>query len=83
MQNLEFDSQTHSYGSIYHLQGWFAITIALAALIMTGLVVYWAIRGEYSIRRHVPVSNVGLFWATTTAVWVIGFSVLALTPALT
>ncbi|REK11851.1 MAG: cytochrome ubiquinol oxidase subunit I [Actinobacteria bacterium] len=80
---LEFSSQDHAYGSVFHTLGWFILVVTTAAIVMTALIVYWTVRGEYSERRHVPVSNVGFFWTTAIIVWVIGFGVLYLTPALT
>ena len=59
---LEFSSQGHAYGSIFHLLSWFVSLVRLAAVVMAGMVVYWSLRIRYTARRHVPVDNVGLPW---------------------
>jgi cytochrome c oxidase subunit I+III len=80
---LPFDSKTHAYGSIFYTLGGFALTVATAAVVMGALTLYWARRGEYTSRRHVPVENVATFWTATSIVWVLGFGALYLTPYLT
>ncbi|CAN5117729.1 hypothetical protein BH18ACT5_BH18ACT5_02670 [soil metagenome] len=80
---LPFDSQLHAYGSIFYTVSGFTAVVAFAALVMGGLTIYWAARGEYSRRRHVPVLNVARFFTLTGAVWAIAFAALYLTPRLT
>ena len=83
MTGLEFSSQGHAYGSIFHLLSWFVIFVGLAAVVMGGMVVFWSLRTRYTARRHVPVDNVGLYWLAMVIIWVIGMGVLYLTPRLT
>lgn len=83
MVGLDFDSQTHAYGSIFHAIGWFSVAVGVGALIMGGLALYWTRRGEYTERRHVPIDNISLFWACAGIIWVIGFGVLTFAPYLT
>ncbi len=78
-----FDSQTHAYGSIFHVMGWFCLMVAVAGIVMALMTLYWAVRGRYTARRHVPVANVALYWAALAVIWVIGFATLYLTPLLT
>lgn len=80
---LPFDSQTHAYGSIFFTISGFVMAVSAAALIMSALTLYWALRGDYTSRRHVPVLNVARFSLVTSAIWVIAYAVLYLSPALT
>jgi len=80
---LPFDSKLHAYGSIFYTLAGFVAVVAFAALVMGALTLYWALKGEYSARRHVPVLNVTRFFTATAVIWVINFAVLYLTPRLT
>jgi cytochrome c oxidase subunit I+III len=80
---LDFSSRDHSYGSIYHTLAGFVITANVAALIMAAMTIYWAFVGAYTRRRHVPVLNVGRFWAAMTTIWILGLGILSLVPYLT
>lgn len=55
-----FSCQDHSYGSILHTLGGFVLTVAVAAIVMGGPSIHRIIRGQYIVRRHVPVTNVAL-----------------------
>ncbi|MPZ52308.1 MAG: cytochrome c oxidase subunit I [Acidimicrobiia bacterium] len=79
----DFDSQTHAFGSMFHVLGWFCMMVTLAAIGMSLSSLYWSFRDAYSERRHVPIVNISLFWIAAAAIWVIGFAVLYLTPVLT
>jgi cytochrome c oxidase subunit I+III len=74
---------SHAYGSVFYVVGGFAILVALAGLIMGILTIYWAFRGEYTARRHVPVSNVATFWLAMTVVWLTAQGVIHISPYLT
>ena len=83
MAGLDFSSQSHAYGSIFHLLSWFMICVGIAAVFMAVLLLVWSYRVFYTARRHVPVDNVALFWLAMTIIWVIGMGVLYLAPRLT
>ena len=82
-RRLPFDSKFHAYGSIFYTVSGFAAVVAFAALVMGALSIYWAFRGEYTARRHVPILNITRFFVVTAVVWVITFLVLYLSPGLT
>jgi cytochrome c oxidase subunit I+III len=83
LRGVGFDSHTHAYGSIFYTLSWFLIVVTTAAVIMSCLTTLWAWRGQFTPRRHVPLSNVGRFWIATAGMWLIGFGVLYLAPVLT
>jgi cytochrome c oxidase subunit I+III len=80
---LDFGGTTHAYGSIFFTLTGFLAVAAVGGLIMVGLTLYWAIRGQYTARRHANVANVARFWAAMVVMWVIGFGTLYLGPHLT
>jgi cytochrome c oxidase subunit I+III len=80
---LGFGWTDHAYGSIFFLLAGFVVMVAVAALIVVALTLYWAVRGQYTARRHANVANVARFWAAMVAMWVIGFGTLYLGPRLT
>ncbi len=57
--------------------------VAVAALIVVGLTLYWAVRGQYTARRHANVANITRFWAAMVVIWVIGSGTVYLGPHLT
>jgi cytochrome c oxidase subunit I+III len=80
---LGFGWTDHAYGSIFLLLAGFVVMVAVAALIIVALTLYWAVRGHYTARRHANVANVARFWAAMVAMWVVGFGTLYLGPHLT
>jgi cytochrome c oxidase subunit I+III len=82
-QNLSFDSKTHAYGSIFFTLSGFAAAVGFAAIVMGGLSLFWAIKNQYTARRHVPLLNVARFYGITSLVWIFTIAVLNLTPRLT
>jgi cytochrome c oxidase subunit I+III len=80
---LGFGWTDHAYGSIVLLLAGFVVMVAVAALIVVALTLYWAVRGQYTARRHANVANVARFWAAMVAMWVVGFGTLYLGPHLT
>jgi len=57
--------------------------VASGGLITVGLTLYWALRGQYTARRHANVANVARLWAAVVVMWVVGFGTLYLGPYLT
>jgi len=80
---LGFGWTDHAYGSIFFLLAGFLVLVAAGSLIIVALTLYWAVRGQYTARRHANVANVARFWAAMVAMWVIGFATLYLGPQLT
>jgi cytochrome c oxidase subunit I+III len=80
---LGFGWTDHAYGSIFFLLAGFVAMVAAAALIVVALTLYWAVRGQYTARRHANVANITRFWAAMVVIWVVGFATLYLGPHLT
>jgi cytochrome c oxidase subunit I+III len=80
---LGFGGTTHAYGSIFWTLTGFLAVVTAAGLIMVALTLYWAVRGQYTARRHANVANVARFWAAVVVMWVVGFGTLYLGPHLT
>jgi cytochrome c oxidase subunit I+III len=80
---LGFGGTVHAYGSIFWTLTGFLAVVAAGGLIMVALTLYWAVRGQYSVRRHANVANVARFWAAMVVMWVVGFATLYLGPHLT
>jgi cytochrome c oxidase subunit I+III len=80
---LDFGGTDHAYGSIFYTLTWFVAVVAVGALIMVALSLYWAVRGDYTVRRHANVANIARFWAAMVVIWVVGFGTLYLGPHLT
>ena len=80
---LGFGWTDHAYGSIFFLLAGFVVMVAVAALIVVALTLYWAIGGHYTARRHANVTNIARFWAAMVVIWVVGFATLYLGPQLT
>ncbi len=72
----------HAYGSIFYTLAGFVLFLAGASLIMLAMVLYWALHGVYTTRRHAPIANVSRFWTAMTVMWVAGFGTLYVAPAL-
>jgi cytochrome c oxidase subunit I+III len=80
---LGFGWNDHAYGSIFFLLAGFVVMVAVAALIVVALTLYWAIEGHYTARRHASVANIARFWAAMVVIWLAGFATLYLGPMLT
>jgi cytochrome c oxidase subunit I+III len=80
---LPFDWQGHAYGSLFYVLGGFAILWLLTALIMNGMIQFWAWQRRYSARHRWTVENAALYWFAMTAGWLITFATLYLSPHLT
>ena len=83
MVEVGFDARTHAYGSIFHTLGWFLVVVVGAGVIGSVLVFHWARIGRFTVRRHVPLTNLSLYWAAAAVMWVLGFGVLYMAPVLT
>jgi cytochrome c oxidase subunit I+III len=83
LAGLGFGWTDHAYGSIFFLLAGFVVMVAVAALMVVALTLYWAVRGQYTARRHANVANVARFWAAMVVIWVVGFGTLYLGPHLT
>jgi cytochrome c oxidase subunit I+III len=83
LARLGFGWTNHAYGSIFFLLAGFVAMVAAAALIVVALTLYWAVRGQYTARRHANVANIARFWAAMVVIWVVGFATLYLGPQLT
>jgi cytochrome c oxidase subunit I+III len=80
---LEFDAQTHAYGSIVYLVGGTVVALGFVGLVIDGVVLAAAVRGRFTPRRHAAVTNAWRYWTAMTAMWLIGVGTITLTPALT
>ena len=80
---LEFDAQTHAYGSIVYLVGGTVVALGFVGLVINGVVLAAAMRGRFTPRRHAAVTNAWRYWTAMTAMWLIGVGTITLTPALT
>ncbi len=78
-----FGATDHSFGAIHLTLGSFLIGVALVAMIMVAMTVFWAFRGLYTARRHAAVANIVRFWTAMIVIWVVGFATLTLGPRLT
>jgi cytochrome c oxidase subunit I+III len=79
---LTFDWQVNAYGSLFYTLGGFAFAVLLGGLIMNGLVLFWAWRGQYTTRRYSTVENVALYWYAMVATWLVTFATLYVSPYL-
>jgi cytochrome c oxidase subunit I+III len=73
----------HAYGSIFAALTGFAYLVVVGAMIMLAMILYWAVRGLYTVRRHAAVANVTRLHTAAVAMWVIAFGTLYLGPLLT
>jgi cytochrome c oxidase subunit I+III len=80
---LEFAWTANAYGSIFYTLTGFLFLTAIGAVIMVALAAYWAMRGQYTVRRHANAANVARFWTAMVVMWVVGFAVLYFGPHLT
>jgi cytochrome c oxidase subunit I+III len=80
---IDFGGTEHAFGSIFFTITGFVLVVATGATVMVAMVLYWAMRGIYSSRRHALVANVARFHAAMVVVWLIGFGTVYLGPVLT
>ena len=80
LTTLDFSAQDHAYGSIFYLVAGFLLALALVGLVIDGVVVGAAVRGEFTPRRHAAVTNATRYWIALFVMWVIGTATLYLVP---
>jgi cytochrome c oxidase subunit I+III len=80
---MDFGATTHAYGSIFHTLAGFLGVLAVGGMVMVAMAAYWAIRGQYTSRRHATVANIARFWTAAVVIWLGGFATLYLGPVLT
>ncbi|HKH04187.1 MAG TPA: cbb3-type cytochrome c oxidase subunit I [Acidimicrobiales bacterium] len=80
---LDFGWTAHAYGSIFYTLSGFVLLVAVGVTIMSVMVLYWALRGLYTSRRHAAVANVARFWTAAQVIWIAGFGTVYLGPHLT
>ncbi|MDQ3708472.1 MAG: cytochrome c oxidase subunit I [Actinomycetota bacterium] len=80
---LGYHGTTHAYGSIFFTLAGFISVVTIGAMIAVVMMLFWAIRGLYTVRRHAAIANVARFWVAMVVVWVVGFGTLYLGPRLT
>ena len=83
LAGFDFGWTEHAYGSIFYTLAGFVLVVAIGSMIMLAATVFWAIRGEYTARRHAAIANVARFWTAMVVVWLVGFATLYLGPWLT
>ncbi|MFN3258539.1 MAG: cbb3-type cytochrome c oxidase subunit I [Ilumatobacter sp.] len=76
LATTDFATTDHSYGSIFHTLGGFAVAVLFIALTMSTGVAVYAMRGHYTQRRFSPVDNLVRMWLGATGL--VGGSVLVL-----
>ncbi|HVM12897.1 MAG TPA: cbb3-type cytochrome c oxidase subunit I [Egibacteraceae bacterium] len=76
-------SRAHAYGSIFLTLAGFVTVVAVGAMIMLAMTIYWALRGHYTVHRYAPIANVVRFWLAMVTVWTVGVGVLYLAPRVT
>ena len=80
---LNYSWTANGYSSIFYTLSGFVIAVALAALIMGALTLFWSTRGYFDARRHTFVLNVTTYWTAASLIWVVGFATLYLGARLT
>lgn len=73
----------HAYGSMFHTLSGFLLLAAGGAIVSLAMVLWWTIRGLYTVRRFATVTNVVRLYTAVTVMWVIGFATLYVGPYLT
>ncbi|HEX2152542.1 MAG TPA: cbb3-type cytochrome c oxidase subunit I [Acidimicrobiia bacterium] len=79
----DFTWTAHAYGSIFYTLSGFVIGVAAGMMIMTAMVLYWTIQGQYTARRHAAVAHMIWFWTAAQLIWLVGFATVYLGPRLT
>jgi cytochrome c oxidase subunit I+III len=73
----------HAYGSIFHTLGGILVLLMAGAIVALAMVLWWAVRGLYTVRRYATVAHVARLYTAVTVMWLIGFATLYLGPYLT
>ncbi|MGH9271659.1 MAG: cbb3-type cytochrome c oxidase subunit I, partial [Ilumatobacteraceae bacterium] len=82
LTTLDFSAQDHAYGSIFYVLAGTMLTLGLVGLVIDGVVIGAAVKGQFSARRHAAVTNAARYWNGFTVMWLIGAATLYLTPRL-
>jgi heme/copper-type cytochrome/quinol oxidase subunit 3 len=80
---LPYGWSFNAYASLFYLIGGFLVAILAGALVMNALIQFWALRGDYTPRKHLAVEVNAMVFGTLVAGWLVGFGVLYLAPYLT
>jgi len=80
---MGFGVGTHAYGSIFHTLTGFLVVLAGGAIIALSMVLWWTLRGQYTVRRYATVRNVVRMYTAVAVMWVVGFTTLYMGPYLT
>jgi cytochrome c oxidase subunit I+III len=80
---MTFGVGAHAYGSIFHTLSGFLLLLTGGAVATLAMVLWWTIRGLYTVRRYATVRNVARVYTSVAVMWVIGFATLYLGPYLT
>src|SRR6267142_2034742 len=70
--------QANSFASAFFIMTGFHGAHVLGGLVLLGLVLYRATRGQFSSRHHVAVAAVTLYWHFVDVVWIFLFGILYL-----
>jgi cytochrome c oxidase subunit I+III len=80
---MGFGVGTHAYGSIFHTLSGFLVLLMAGVIVTLAMVLWWTLRGLYTVRRYATVANVYRLHTAAAGMWVIGFATLYLGPYLT
>ncbi|MEO7368394.1 MAG: cytochrome c oxidase subunit 3 [Gemmatimonadaceae bacterium] len=80
--NKKFGPARDAYSSLFYTITGFHFAHVIVGLIMLATVLIWASKGVFTERRHLAVTNVGLYWHFVDAVWLGVFTTLYLVPHL-
>ncbi len=80
--STQFTPRTNGYGSLFFTITGFHRAHVGVGLLMNLWLQWYARRGRFSARRHLPVENVAMYWHFVDAVWVFILATLYLSPHL-
>lgn len=83
MTQLDFDWQSHAFGSLFYTIAVFYLIIVSIGLGILAVVLYWALRGHYNSRHTVAVRNAMAYWWGAIVMWVVVFATIYGMPHLT
>jgi heme/copper-type cytochrome/quinol oxidase subunit 3 len=81
-RNKSFTPSSDAYGSLYFTVTGFHMAHVVAGLVMLLALLVWALLGYFDQRRHAAVSIGAIYWHLVTAVWLVVFAALYLSPYL-
>ena len=80
--SLPFSPRTDAYGSLWFTIAGFHAAHVAVGLVMLAVVLLRALRGHFTARRHLAVTNTGWYWHFVDVVWLFVFTSLYLSPRL-